>query len=70
MGTSRWLDQSPNKHKEDQQDPGRYNPDDGFTKPGGARWGFGSEKRLKNKNLSLSPGAGSYNIPSKLVEGP
>lgn len=41
-----------------------------MTAPGTSKWGFGSEKRLKASKLSLSPGAGTYNIPSQLNDGP
>ncbi len=55
-----------------QQDPGSYNPIDDFTKTASQKWGFGTEKRLKaGKDTStLSPGAGTYTIPSKVSEGP
>jgi hypothetical protein len=38
--------------------------------PTGSKWGFGSDKRKGVTTNSLSPGAGTYQIPSKMVEGP
>lgn len=53
-----------------QQDPGSYDPRDGFTKAASQRWGFGTEKRLRAGAQSVAPGAGTYSIPSRVVEGP
>ena len=38
--------------------------------PAGNKWGFGSEKRKGVGGGSISPGAGTYQIPSKVAEGP
>ena len=70
MGTGQRLDLAFQKKQRFQQDPGSYDPKDGFTKTASQRWGFGTEKRLRNGKLSQSPGAGTYSIPSKMVEGP
>ena len=70
MGTSSRIDLVARRKNMDQQDPGRYNPNDDFTTPGSAKWGFGQEKRLRANKLSLSPGAGTYNIPSEIQSGP
>lgn len=38
--------------------------------PAGNKWGFGSERRKGLASGNLSPGAGTYQIPSKISEGP
>ena len=50
--------------------PDAYNPNFGYTMPSGSKWGFGSDKRKGVANTVNSPGAGTYVIPSKMVEGP
>jgi hypothetical protein len=52
--------------------PGTNDINDRATKNKSATWKFGSEKRpdLAPKHLSLSPGPGNYQLPSKMIEGP
>ena len=51
--------------------PAAYRPNFGYTMPSGSKWGFGSDKRKGVVNANnISPGAGTYQIPSKVVEGP
>jgi hypothetical protein len=38
--------------------------------PSGSKWGFGSDKRKGLGSGNFSPGAGTYQIPSMMVEGP
>ena len=52
------------------QDPGSYDPKDDVTKTAASKWGFGTEKRLREAKSSFSPGAGTYQLPSKMAEGP
>ena len=58
-----------NKYKESVPGPGNYNPS--FHKKANSI-GFGSSGRttVVPKNLLLSPGPGSYNLPSKVAEVP
>jgi hypothetical protein len=47
--------------------PGNYDPKL-ITSKGGIRFGSSTRKPLNDPNAS--PGPGSYNIPSKMIEGP
>lgn len=55
--------------KKFQQSPANYNPSFSLTMPAGNKWAFGSEKRKSLGAGNISPGAGTYQIPSKVGEG-
>jgi len=50
----------------------QYSPDFGVGKERAAKWAFGSETRdgSPGKSRNISPGPGTYEIKSKLREGP
>lgn len=51
--------------------PDKYNPNHGTIKNSAAKWGFGTDNRKPlNNGKDNVPGAGTYNIPSKILDGP
>ena len=70
LGSSTRLDLEFEKKQKFQMSPAAYNPSHGLTMPAGSKWGFGSDVRKGIGKSSISPGAGTYQIPSKIQEGP
>ena len=50
--------------------PDKYNPNYTAIKNQSAKWGFGSDKRKGLSGNENTPGAGTYSIPSRMIEGP
>lgn len=71
IGREKRKGEHENKDKVAQPSPDAYKVKDDFTKTQAASWGFGSSKRRDLANTTLDvPGAGSYKINSKAIEGP
>lgn len=72
LGSGTRFDLGFQKRQLFQQDPGSYDPDYKKTKSASAQWGFGTDKRkgLVNRDQPNFPGAGSYQIASRISEGP
>lgn len=49
---------------------GTHNPNFGSVANRSAAWGFGTMTRPALNQAKPTPGAGTYNLPSKMVEGP
>ncbi len=71
IGTATRADLDSKKRLLHTVSPDKYNPNIGTIKNSAAKWGFGTDNRkgLSN-NKDNVPGAGAYNIPSRMLEGP
>ena len=50
--------------------PGTHNPNFDSVANKSAAWGFGTSTRPALAQTKNTPGAGSYDLPSKMIEGP
>lgn len=70
IGTSMRGDHERSVRKANYPPPGTHNPDFKAVASKSAAWGFGSSTRPSINQVKATPGAGKYEIPSKVVEGP
>lgn len=70
IGTSTRDDREKAVKRENIPPPGSHNPNFYSTVSKSAAWGFGTSTRPALNSAKPTPGAGTYDLPSKMVEGP